>query len=207
MNTWAPPDPRHLGVRDLAGPDDWSPRVRRWGTLGVLFGVLAVWVGLPLLDRAVSPERPIPPGTTYSVGPVVFTPADGWVLDVDRSGLVGDAPTVTVFTDGARTTVVATPDPRPVGDILAEQSDVLRDDDAVVDVGPESPVTTGGGLDGLQRSFATATGQRRLTVFGVQGWAVIVAQSSFGGPGDDDLTDDLDAMIADLRLGPGGGGG
>jgi hypothetical protein len=186
---------------DVRRDDDWPPRVRRRATLWVLVGVLAIWVGLPLLNRAVSPERPIPDGTEYQVGPIVFTPAEGWLLDVDRSGLEGNAPQVSVFTDGARFVIVGTIDSADALTVLDEQTELLRADDAVLDVGPIVDVRTDTGLDGVRRTFATATGQRRLTVFSVQGWAVVIGESGFGGPGSDDVTDDADSMIAALRVG------
>ncbi len=133
----------------------------------MLAGLLAlIAIGLPLLDRALPAERPVPDDQPYDIGGgVTVRLPPGTFVDVTRTRPRSDSGTA-LFLIGAIRYAVAV---GPYAGNLPEAAERLRQritgQRGYQVTGPEQSVATGTGLDGLQGGYTAPGRGGRYAVF------------------------------------------
>jgi hypothetical protein len=150
------------------------------GSLAVLVVVAAVGVGLPVLDRAVGADRPLPAGVPYRIGAgVSLVPPAGATLDAGRTRPGRDHATAVFQAGGVRLAVQAT----RFDGTLATAADRMRTKLAFGMgcrlTGTGQPSVTAAGVPGVAGGYVTRQGTGRYAVYVAGGIAV---EATIDGP-------------------------
>jgi hypothetical protein len=160
--------------------------------------VLALAVGLPLADSAVSAQHGAAPGSIANVGlGVHLTPVSGWSV----GGQTDASPHRARFTRaGALVTVSGTSYSGSLQDAYERLSRAIDGEDGVQVSSDPQTITTTSGLVGIASSFAGSAVQGYLAAFTAHGvLAVVLAQSpptAFRA-----VSGDMLAMIDSVEIG------
>ncbi|HEY8092978.1 MAG TPA: hypothetical protein VID93_04325 [Acidimicrobiales bacterium] len=174
---------------------------RGWpGTIAVAAVVAVIALGLPLLNRLVSADQPVEPGTAIDVGRgVAFTAVDGWSIDAEQTDAQRDivvlhkGPLALLFE--ARASDRSLPEEY---DRLAEE---IRSGAGVQLFNGATAFTTDGGLTGMGGSYSSPESEGRFAV--LQAGDTVVRLLAKGPP-DAMAADlgDVEQMVQTLRIGP-----
>jgi hypothetical protein len=155
------------------------------GCLAVAAGVFALSFGLPAIDDA------LPDATVSSTKPLEFAdnasvvpPPDATVVSDQTSP---DQGVVTMAVDGVRYRLTAQSFPGTLQQLADQIRDVVQNVSGIQGISPDQPVTSAGGIPGLQ---ATYVGENRT------GWYTVYLAN---GTGVTAVVDGNDAGITEHR--------
>ncbi|HEX8631220.1 MAG TPA: hypothetical protein VF755_23930, partial [Catenuloplanes sp.] len=156
-----------------------------WNFLGSLSVVLAVGglaFGLPAIDRLIPAQRPVDSGQAFLVGGgVTVRPPEGAALDLTRTRRGADRGSAMFVLDTVRYAIVVAPFVGSLPAAAARLRARITDSHGYQVTGTESPVTTAGGLVGLQGGYTAPGRGGRYAVFLVGGLAIEVTVSGAAG--------------------------
>ncbi|GIF73501.1 hypothetical protein [Asanoa siamensis] len=155
------------------------------GSLAVVAGVLALSLGLPAIDDA------LPDATVSSTEPLEFSgnasvvpPPDATVVAEQTSP---DQGVVTMAVDGVRYRLTAESFPGTLQQLADRIRDQVRNVAGIQAISPDQPVTSAGGIRGLQATFVA---ENRT------GWYTVYLR---GGTGVTAVVDGNDAGVTEHR--------
>ncbi|HEU5110131.1 MAG TPA: hypothetical protein VFT95_16445 [Micromonosporaceae bacterium] len=165
------------------------------GSLAVLMAAGAIAIGLPALDRALPAARPVPADLPYEVGGgVSLMPPPGALIDVTKTRPGRDRGTVLFLIGAVRFVIVAAPFPGTLSEATARLRSKITATRGYQVAGPESAVSTRGGLIGRGGGYAAPGRTGRYSVFLVVGMAIEVTVSG----GRTDLSGALAGVSASI---------
>jgi hypothetical protein len=165
------------------------------GTLGLLMGVVALAVGLPVADRALPASRPVA-AEPYEVGAgVTVVPPPGALLDVTATRPGADRGTALFLLGGVRYVVVVSPFTGDIEDAAARLRAKITGVRGYQVAGTESVTATASGLDGRQGGYAAPGRFGRYAVFRAPDLAIEVTMAGT----DQELHTTLAAAEASIR--------
>ncbi len=178
--------------------------------------ILAVWllwvVIVPAIDSAVSSEDPTVVGDRLAVtDSISFAPVPGWNVDsgfrVEQHGASDSVPRVALTRGNVTFSVDADTFDGTAGELLSQVDAVgsaTNGNSVLALSSAPRPVTTEGGLSGVQIRFDTPSAAGSVTTFVVDGTGLRV---QVVGPPDQiaDRSQEIDAMLAGIGTTEGNG--
>jgi hypothetical protein len=147
-------------------------------SVAVLAVILFVAWGLPAINRLVPAGNDTIGGKAYAVGAgVVVIPPEQAEIDPSKTRPGPDRGTVLFLVGPVRYVIVVTPFPGALPDAAGKLREKITETRGYQVTGAEGPVTTKGGLSGLQGSYSAPGRLGRYAVFLSEGRSIEVTVS------------------------------